>query len=643
MKRLLLALASTLFALALGLVVLTLARGWPPFGGTRPVDLVDGPEKLGAPTSTVAGTANVSGRGVFRIFPVEESTARRLFVMHKNSFAFDPEVYFRYRPGMDERIGWPEHPDGAFLRRTNSLGLREDSDEDFRDADLRLLVTGDSHTDGVCNNSESFPSLLEDELEAAVPGRRVVALNTGVVGYSFYNYLGVLEEALAGAHGARPDVFVVAVYGGNDFLEALRPQHHFRGTHLPPRRSSYWDRIEQAKRVSTTALAQGLNQVAYFVEQPDQVEVALEAARAVLGEIVKRCREHDIRLCIVHIPPAFELPLEGTRPGLQKALDVLEIQPGDVDLSARLEQVMAGHLEALGVDYIDLRERFLSSGESCYWRSDLHLDLSGHRLVAEAVCELLERPAASDTVEVVPPPGDGPFEQRDASGAVVRSGTYEGGLRTGTWRELHPDGQLRSEGEYREGRRFGPWSWWYPDGQLLKQGRYGSLGKEGVWREWYSGGALRREGAWSDGLPEGDWTEWHPDGSLLSRGVQAGGEYVGTMETYHPGGTLETRVAWEGGSLEGPASGWHPDGTLRWEGTYLSGESHGQWDQYHPDGSLRSTGQMRRGLRQGPQLIYTPAGDLDEEQSGFFMDGERLRALNSRERTALGLESATRR
>jgi hypothetical protein len=46
---------------------------------------------------------------------------------------------------------WPEHPEGGFRMVVNNKGLRENEDTQIQKADqaFRILVTGDSHIDGV--------------------------------------------------------------------------------------------------------------------------------------------------------------------------------------------------------------------------------------------------------------------------------------------------------------------------------------------------------------------------------------------------------------------------------------------------------------------------------------------------------------
>ncbi len=107
---------------------------------------------------------------------------------------YDAWSYFRHKPSQRLRLPLAEHDGGSFECSTNSLGLREDAELAAARPDLRILVTGDSHTDGVCENRESYANRLEASLLVDRPGKCVEVLNAGTGGFSFHNYLGVLEK-----------------------------------------------------------------------------------------------------------------------------------------------------------------------------------------------------------------------------------------------------------------------------------------------------------------------------------------------------------------------------------------------------------------------------------------------------------------
>ncbi len=618
-------LALSLCGLALALLALGSGlRGRGRGGDLRLVDTRGAVDALLAERDEPG--SNVSGRGVFRLERLDEETARTFFPAHNPDVVYNPWCYYRLRPGLAYEVPWPEHPRGAWARRTNSIGLREDGDEDLRGADIRILVAGDSHVDGVCDNAESFVNRLEALLAARHPRKRVVALNAGVTGYSFYNYLGVLEEALAGAHGALPQVFVVAVYGGNDFVEALRLQHYFRGTRMPPRSTHYWDRIESAKRVSTNALGQGLNQAAYFLAHPEQLDVALEASRAVLHQIVRRCREHDIRPIVLHLPAAFDLPFPALEPLIARALEALDLETEDLAFGGELEGYLRDQLAEVGVEYLDLAERF-AGGAPCYWERDLHLDLRGHELTAQALFELLERDPRTSGETQGDTRRDGPFEERDGDGVLRQAGAYLDGLRQGRWVAHHRNGQPRSAGAYERGLREGPWEWWYPNGQLQKRGAYRSGSAEGLWEEWFRDGTPRRAGSFEAGAAQGPWREWFADGKLASEGRFEDGQFEGEWTLYHPSGTPESRTHWRAGRREGPSESWFEDGAPRRRGAYRDDLREGPWTQHWPSGALRSESTFVRGQREGEVRAYDESGQPDPELSGVFAEDRRVGPL----------------
>lgn len=579
------------------------------------VELVEGAPERAPPH---ASRSNVSGRGAFALEPVDEATARRLFPRMSRGVVFDPFTYFRRRGGLEVDFEWPEHPDGSWVRRTNAAGLREDSDMTLAQTGLRILVTGDSHTDGVCNNDESFTNLLEANLSARFPERVVCALNTGLAGYSFYNYLGVLrkyaDEGL--------DVFVVAVYGGNDFIDVLAPHHHFSGTQPPPGDPRYWDRIEEAKRVSTTFVAQGLNQVLYFREHPDQVDVALEAALVTAREMQRICDEQDARLVFVYIPPAFDVPWRNLNALRERAMEALGLTETDLAIAARLAHSFLDGLSDSGIEALDMGPRFLEEEAPCYWKRDLHIDLRGQALVADALEEwLLSDPASRpDRSPLV----DGPFEERDEQGELLVRGAFEGGRRSGSWERWFPGGGRESSGFWVAGRREGTWRWWFEGERPKKVGDYRDGVPHGPCTEWYANGELRAQGRFEAGLPEGTWRQWHPDGTIAAEGEYRNGVQQGVWNLGFEGGAPDARLTYRDGVLHGPATKWFRRGGKAWEGRHEDGLRVGQWKIFWENGGEREVGQYVAGEHEGPWTFRTEDGSIDTERSGTYRRGKRV-------------------
>ncbi len=558
-------------------------------------------------------------QGRLLLEPMDAAVARTLFVMPAQTFEYDPARYYRYLPQLERGAEWPEHPDGHWTRRTNGAGLREDDELRLGDVELSVLVTGDSHTDGVCNNAESFTNQLEARLAARHPERSVGALNVGLVGYSFFNYLGVLRGHLDPA----PDVFVVAVYGGNDFLEALRPFHWFRGTEFPRRPEGYRERVERAQAVSTASLAQGLNQVMFLSEFPDQVELAIEAMQLCVTEIRRECDARGVRLVVVYIPPAYEVGWTWLDAMLGAASDELGLDAGDFDVARRLAQALFATLDALGVDGLDATAWFAEAPGPCYWERDLHIDLEAQALIAERLDEHL----AAGGGRLRPPRElhpDGPFVERNARGQVLVEGLWLAGRRHGRWIESWPTGGVRSEGDWRAGERDGEWSFYHPNGVLHERGEYSAGRRVGVWTEWHEGGSQARAGEYLDGQPHGLWREHTPQGVLVSEGSFLEGQRQGPWTTWRPDGSLLFYAEYERGTMHGAFRRVHVGGEVQAEGEMRGGARSGRWTMRYQDGTLRAEGAYVAGERHGPWRYFSEQGVLDPETSGTYAKDARV-------------------
>ena len=382
-KRLALAIVGGAALLAAGAWILSESRPSEAADDQRSLD-----DLLAERASTPeAAPATIAERTVFRA-PIPEEDAARVFatILEAKSFVYDPHTYFARPGGVDYWTALEEHPEGRFHYTTNSLGMREESEPAEEHPDLRILVTGDSHTDGVCNADESFSNRLEALLAARDADRSVEVLNAGAGGFSFYNYVGVLDRFAE----LEPDVFVVAIYGGNDFLECLKLRHYFDRTQRPVPRAAYWERVDRVRAEiprGSAFLSQAFSQLAYLDEFPDQAALAEDTALAALEELDRTCRERGVRLVVAYIPPLPAVKPEAID-FLPRLLDILELDQADVELPGRIADAIGSRARELGVAWVDLRPAFRASDELLYWKEDLHIDLRGHTVVAD---ELLAR------------------------------------------------------------------------------------------------------------------------------------------------------------------------------------------------------------------------------------------------------------
>jgi antitoxin component YwqK of YwqJK toxin-antitoxin module len=92
-------------------------------------------------------------------------------------------------------------------------------------------------------------------------------------------------------------------------------------------------------------------------------------------------------------------------------------------------------------------------------------------------------------------------------------GSFENGLRHGSWVFYHENGQVKSEGFYRSGIKHGAWVGYYANGQLFYRGAYSDGKKEGLWVSYYDNAKIFYEGHYNAGKENGRWVGFNPDGS----------------------------------------------------------------------------------------------------------------------------------
>ena len=126
-------------------------------------------------------------------------------------FASDPELFWRFRPGLER----PGASGPLFGVLSNGQGLREDHEipSPKGEKEIRVLFLGDSCTFGeYLGHAESFVQGVEDSLRSGFPGAAVECINAGVPGYTLFQGWRFLETE---GYGYEPDA-VVVYFGWNE-------------------------------------------------------------------------------------------------------------------------------------------------------------------------------------------------------------------------------------------------------------------------------------------------------------------------------------------------------------------------------------------------------------------------------------------
>ena len=316
----------------------------------------------------------------------------------------------------------PEHPRGYVEIRRNRQSLREDNEIPWRapPGTRRIVCVGDSHTDGVCWNEESYPNRLESLLNSergssephdASPRGRFDVVNAGFGPSSPYQQLWAYERV---HRRFRPDLLVVSFYAGNDLADLMRtdlpvrlerrdgrlehvgtaaaaapsmesarnrswleqlkqPLRDYSSTYHALTRVAwlrravvrhvgmgdpYFDRIEYAALANAGPVWQGLNQAYYFHHHPDDWKEAVARQRWVLRRFQTLAEEDGIPLRLVLIPTLRMIHPETDAEALADTIRVLELDADAVAADARAYDAVRGLAEELQIKAFDLRPMF---------------------------------------------------------------------------------------------------------------------------------------------------------------------------------------------------------------------------------------------------------------------------------------------
>jgi hypothetical protein len=305
-------------------------------------------------------------------------------------YIYDDVIGHVHRPGAQVEVLWDEHPTGRVLMRTNNMGFREDGDTDPKKGDdtVRILVTGDSHIDGVVDNSESFPNRLEALLNESggIPKFEVINGGTGYYGPHHYSKFIDKYQSLA------PDAFIVVIYSGNDFLDAVRSESDQDSAVAAGRdlgtwkRMVYFGRLATARRISHGATSQGLNQAFFFKRFPKLKEVSLKVTKREIGKMRDRCRSTGTDLYMVLLPVHWDMEETDMGWSFKMSRLVLGLSRSDLAVAREFTDSLAMWLDRNGIDYIRLADcAYGDPDRPLFWRSDCHLNVNGHGVLAEEV------------------------------------------------------------------------------------------------------------------------------------------------------------------------------------------------------------------------------------------------------------------
>ena len=318
-----------------------------------------------------------------------------------------------HAPNTDRVFSFLGHPLGRVHFRTNNLGLRRDADTQAAKAPgvFRILVLGDSHTDGYVDNSENFTALLEANLNShlANAGGNFEVLNAGVISYS-----PVQELLWYEIHGTRlePNLVLAVFYVGNDVVELLdprKPSIDTGGEVLPPRGlqsaseaelsdglrlgilarylvqagpiAEPWrrlglpghlaeaggypiDTLAQVLHICRGCYWQGLLQAANARHNPRILEASISRAGASLIRLDGEVRSNGGRLAVALLPTRSQVEPTRERDKMLTVASLLGLSETDIAFNDKVGPAVLDQLTAAGIPVISLHAGLAAASES---------------------------------------------------------------------------------------------------------------------------------------------------------------------------------------------------------------------------------------------------------------------------------------
>lgn len=295
---------------------------------------------------------------------------------HSGYYRIDSLAMFVHQPNVEIEFEWKEHPNQAITFVTNSLGFRENDETQLEKAKggTRILVTGDSHTDGVIFNSESFPNIMENALNRWSSENNFEVINGGAGFYSFKNYFGFIEKY----KDLQPDYFIVNVFTGNDFRETLLyeevSKNYFNITKNAYFRAKRKLFLETKLQVP---LNQGLDQQYYFKTFPKDFDSAFRYAKHYTSKIDSLCKAENIELVITLLPTKTET----NKDFREKIKSEYSWSEEVLSINSDFTRSYQDWLASSGIKTFDLLDTLTVPEGKVFWDGDLHINLEAHKRI----------------------------------------------------------------------------------------------------------------------------------------------------------------------------------------------------------------------------------------------------------------------
>ncbi|MDP6114289.1 MAG: SGNH/GDSL hydrolase family protein [Planctomycetota bacterium] len=166
-----------------------------------------------------SGNEEPAVRAVYSPLSLKEQILKSPFPPGTHFIGLTRQWNFQWERKMLEMAKWTDPPGGDFVKSFDRYGFPNDEDNPLQkpDGEYRIMIFGDSNTEGYCPNAHAFPQLLQKLL--IKNGRtNVRVINAGMSASSAFDHILRYENL-----GIQfdPDLVIFAFTLSNDLIELL--------------------------------------------------------------------------------------------------------------------------------------------------------------------------------------------------------------------------------------------------------------------------------------------------------------------------------------------------------------------------------------------------------------------------------------
>jgi hypothetical protein len=143
--------------------------------------------------------------------------------------------------------------------------------------------------------------------------------------------------------------------------------------------------LERGRRLDSRAMNQTFRSILSLRAHSEQGERALRASIDLTLEMQTICREHSVRMLCLYIPSPTEAEWKEHADVFDRFRSEFSLSDEDLRKESWMADQFLASIHGAGVETLDAREVLVQGGGPYFWKGEYHLDLRGHRAIAEAL------------------------------------------------------------------------------------------------------------------------------------------------------------------------------------------------------------------------------------------------------------------